>query len=347
MTEKRTKRLGSTSTKGFTFALTKRFICGRSGSLETRRMDLEMGPEKLLVSTLEMTLPSPPGLMTLSKEATVHPQEGRASEMTRSEPPLFLMTKVASITWPLAIVPTSLVSGTTSIFGRGHDRGLGGRALRGGLLGLCRGRRGDESRRKGDPKARKSSDLTHSDSLLFELTYSMVDSEKLCAPGAIPENAEIGRFRPENRGKTMAGPRNISTWCRSAGRHGPARCPAPGGRTPRDGQRRALYPPMSTLLEPLRIPVATGFSPRTTSRPTATPSSSATPPCGTTSKPPRPTAGGCLSSRCHRRSGEYLLPGKTSGRRDGDAREDHDLRADRPGCCSIRAATRDSSSAAR
>src|SRR5580765_3721252 len=84
-TEKRTYCCGATSTNGFTMALTKRFICGRSGSLETTSTDLEIGPEKLLVSTLVCTLPSAPGLISLSKFETVQPQEGRASEMTRSE----------------------------------------------------------------------------------------------------------------------------------------------------------------------------------------------------------------------------------------------------------------------
>src|SRR6476659_10648213 len=100
MTEKRTNACGSTSTNGLTIALMKRFICGRSGSLETTSTDLEIGPEKLLVSTLEWIFPSCPGLISLSNEATVQPQEGRASEMTRSEPPLFLTMKVASQSSP-------------------------------------------------------------------------------------------------------------------------------------------------------------------------------------------------------------------------------------------------------
>jgi hypothetical protein len=45
--------------------LTNRFICGRSGSFETTRTDFEIGP-KLFVSTLVWTLPSAPGLMSLS-----------------------------------------------------------------------------------------------------------------------------------------------------------------------------------------------------------------------------------------------------------------------------------------
>src|SRR5437588_66589 len=73
-TAKRTYGCGRTSTKGFTVALMKRLICGRSGSLDSTRRDLEMGPEKLLVSTDVTIFPSLPGLMTLSKEATVHPQ---------------------------------------------------------------------------------------------------------------------------------------------------------------------------------------------------------------------------------------------------------------------------------
>ena len=116
-TEKRTYCCGATSTNGLTSAFTKRFICGRSGSFETTRTDLEIGPEKLFVSTLVCTLPSVPGLISLSKEETVQPQEGRASEMTRSEPPLFLMTKSVSMTCPLGTVPMSFVSCAISIFG--------------------------------------------------------------------------------------------------------------------------------------------------------------------------------------------------------------------------------------
>ena len=116
-TEKRTYCCGATSTNGFTRALTKRFICGRSGSFETTSTDFEIGPEKLLVSTLVWTLPSVPGLITLSKDDTVQPHEGRASEMTRSEPPVFLITKSVSMTWPLGTVPMSRVSWVTSILG--------------------------------------------------------------------------------------------------------------------------------------------------------------------------------------------------------------------------------------
>src|SRR5438552_11320370 len=96
-TENRTYACGATSTKGLTTALTKRFIWGRSGSFETTRTDFEIGPEKLLVSTLVCTLPSAPGLITLSKEETVQPQEGRASVMTRSEPPVLWITKSDSM----------------------------------------------------------------------------------------------------------------------------------------------------------------------------------------------------------------------------------------------------------
>ena len=72
---------------------------------------------KLFVSTLVWTLPSAPGLMSLSNEDTVQPQEGRASEMIRSEPPEFLITKSVSMTWPLGTVPMSLVSWPISILG--------------------------------------------------------------------------------------------------------------------------------------------------------------------------------------------------------------------------------------
>src|SRR5215510_6887209 len=108
-TEKRTYCCGATSTNGLTTALTKRFICGRSGSLETTSTDFEIGPEKLLVSTLVWTLPSAPGLITLSKEETVQPQEGRSLVITRSEPPTLRITKSDSMNRTFGTVPMSLL----------------------------------------------------------------------------------------------------------------------------------------------------------------------------------------------------------------------------------------------
>ena len=80
-------------------------------------MFLAIGPEKLLVSTCDSILPSSPGLTSLEKLATVHPHPGRASVMIRSEPPVFLTVKTASMIWPFATTPTSLVSGRMSILG--------------------------------------------------------------------------------------------------------------------------------------------------------------------------------------------------------------------------------------
>src|SRR4029077_11869644 len=91
--------------------------------------DLEIGPEKLLVSTAVTIFPSAPGLISLSKAATAQPQPGRASLMIRSEPPVFLTTKVVSMTCPLATVPASLVSGAISILGAGTALAAGAAAL--------------------------------------------------------------------------------------------------------------------------------------------------------------------------------------------------------------------------
>src|SRR5258708_4235516 len=74
-----------------------------------------MGPEKFLVSTEALIFPDWPGLMVLSKEATVHPQEGRASGMIRSCVPSFFTVKTVSIFSPLATVPTSLFRGSMAI----------------------------------------------------------------------------------------------------------------------------------------------------------------------------------------------------------------------------------------
>src|ERR1700687_2935445 len=108
----------------------KRLTWGRSGSLERTRSDLEIGPEKALVSTEVTIFPSPPGLMTLSNEATVQPQPGRASLMIRSEETPFLTTKVVSIICPFATTPASRDSGEISI--RGGETALAaGAALAG------------------------------------------------------------------------------------------------------------------------------------------------------------------------------------------------------------------------
>ena len=47
----------------------------------------------------------------------MQPQPGRASVMIRSEPPVVLDHERGSMTWPLATVPASFVSGVTSILG--------------------------------------------------------------------------------------------------------------------------------------------------------------------------------------------------------------------------------------
>ena len=59
----------------------------------------------------------------------MQPQPGRASEMIRSEPPLFLTTKVVSMTCPLATVPASLVSGNDLDLGTPRRRLPLGRGL--------------------------------------------------------------------------------------------------------------------------------------------------------------------------------------------------------------------------
>src|SRR5262249_18628897 len=75
-----------------------------------------MGPLKFFVSIAAVIFPDWPGLIVLSNEATVHPQDGRASEITRSDVPSFLTEKTASIFSPLATTPASLVIGSIEIF---------------------------------------------------------------------------------------------------------------------------------------------------------------------------------------------------------------------------------------
>ena len=62
----------------------------------------EMGPEKFFVSTVRVTFPSPPGLMTLSNSGTVQPQDGLTSVMCRSALPVFFRTKTCLMGSPLA-----------------------------------------------------------------------------------------------------------------------------------------------------------------------------------------------------------------------------------------------------
>jgi hypothetical protein len=74
----------------------------------------------------------------LSNEETVQPQDGRASEMIRSEPPEFLITKSVSMTCPLGTVPMSRVSCPISILGAATDLpGAAGLAACAGGAGLA------------------------------------------------------------------------------------------------------------------------------------------------------------------------------------------------------------------
>src|ERR1017187_9832684 len=113
----RKKPYGSASTKGFTFAERKRVICGVDGSSVRRRAVFEIGPEKFFVSTVRVTLPSAPGLMTLSNSGTVQPQEGFTSVTWRSDLPVFLRMNTCLMGSPFGTVPTSFLSSGTTSFG--------------------------------------------------------------------------------------------------------------------------------------------------------------------------------------------------------------------------------------
>ena len=78
---------------------------------------LEIGPLKVLESTTACTLPVAPGLMTLSKSATVQPQAGWTLVIWRSASPSFLIRKSWTIFSPLGTVPTSLTGSATVAFG--------------------------------------------------------------------------------------------------------------------------------------------------------------------------------------------------------------------------------------
>src|ERR1039457_1244831 len=113
----RKKPYGSVSTKGFTFAERKRVICGVDGSSVRRTAVFEIGPEKFFVSTVRVTLPSAPGLMTLSNSGTVQPQEGFTSVTWRSDLPVFLRMNTCLMGSPFGTVPTSFLSSGTTSFG--------------------------------------------------------------------------------------------------------------------------------------------------------------------------------------------------------------------------------------
>ena len=78
---------------------------GVLGSLVSSVIVLAMGPENAVVSTVAATLPESPGLMTLSKSATVQPHAGRAAIICRSDVPVFLMANVQLSFSPLGTVP--------------------------------------------------------------------------------------------------------------------------------------------------------------------------------------------------------------------------------------------------
>ena len=132
---------GSASTNGFTTAERKSVFCGTAGSSVMRSAVLEIGPEKPFVSTVRVTFPSAPGLMTLSNSGTVQPQDGFTSVMCRSAVPVFLRTNTCLIGSPFATCPTSFLSSTTTSFG--PAAGLRGLRLGG------EGRRQDQDRERG------------------------------------------------------------------------------------------------------------------------------------------------------------------------------------------------------
>ena len=88
-----------------------------------------------------------------------------------------------------------------------------------------------------------------------------------------------------------------------------------------------VYPPMSTLLASLGIPVQKGYAAEHVPAGCGRGSSSATPPCGTTSRPRRRSGEGCLSSRMPQAIGVPAAR-KDLARRHGHARKDDDFGAD-------------------
>src|SRR5450631_3135401 len=110
---KRTKPAGFASTYGLTTAWIVRLVDGVEGSFVSMVIAFAIGPAKFEVSTCAVTFPVCPGLITLSKSATVHPHDGRAAMIWRSASPVFFTTNDQSSLSPLGIVPKSLTGSTT------------------------------------------------------------------------------------------------------------------------------------------------------------------------------------------------------------------------------------------
>src|SRR5258708_38067300 len=81
---------------------------GVLGSLVSTVTPLAMGPAKLVVSTWALILPVWPGLISLSKSATVQPQPGLAAMICRSAGPGFFVANDQSGFSALWTTPKSL-----------------------------------------------------------------------------------------------------------------------------------------------------------------------------------------------------------------------------------------------
>src|SRR5664280_1088681 len=199
----RKKPYGSASMKGFTFAERKSVICGVDGSSVRRRAVFEMGPEKFFVSTVRVTFPSPPGLITLSNSGTVQPHEGLTSVTWRSACPVFLRMNTCLMGSPFGTVPTSFLSSGTTSFGPDAVSA----ALAGAGAGACARRAGTKASVRAAARAatiwRRILEKDIGDS--FENTVRIASIRAPAPPGAA--RRQRGRSMGLKKTLARAGPR--------------------------------------------------------------------------------------------------------------------------------------------
>ena len=229
---------------------------------------------------------------------------------------------------------TSILGAATAALG-GRRGGRGGRLGFGGLLG----QRNPGRQERGDSEPANFQDMKH---LGFPPVFRDAEARNPRKSGVISENTSI---RPDS--STNVRNPSISLRARGRDRHGAPGGPPPGGGPP--GHRAAtttLYPPMSTTLERLEIPVATGFAagPRSAGhrrgrRRERRPPRQRRGGGGGPARPPCPLAA----------TGRARAPaaGKDLDRHHGDPRQDDDLGADGLAAPRFRTGSRASSSAAR
>ena len=114
---------------------------GLVGSFDRTVIVFAIGPWKSIVSSSAWTLPLAPGAIFLSKEATVQPQAGRTSLISRSAWPWFSITKSTVTFWPFDTVPASWIGSAATRRGAGPagTAGAGAAVAAAGAAGAAAG----------------------------------------------------------------------------------------------------------------------------------------------------------------------------------------------------------------